>query len=318
MRQRGLISSWARLWCVVSAVTVASACGDDDADSDRNGAGGDTASGLVDGGLGPMRRPDGGASAGSSADADTYRCQPKTIDPGGAAPLGAACCGGLGTCTGAAVAQPGLPHDACSALPDLRCEPLAPLADVDAGVDSDAGVAGSPSCRVELPGTPEGGPAYEGRCVSACFAQQLAIFPRLRQTTCSTGEICAPCYDPLTGNPTGTCSRHGDSPNEPKPAGFEECGSNNAGYCIPGYSAGSQASQLVQLTCAAGQLCAPKIKAADPNACFAHCTSALGPGSCVPDFLAGMFSAALMQMDCKTSELCAPCEVFGTRLGVCD
>jgi hypothetical protein len=75
----------------------------------------------------------------------------------------------------------------------------------------------------------------------------------------------------------------------------------------------------MQLTCASGELCAPKIKAADPNACFVHCDGGdYGPGACVPDFLAGAFSALLKQGDCQTSELCAPCELPGVRLGVCD
>jgi hypothetical protein len=144
------------------------------------------------------------------------------------------------------------------------------------------------------------------------------IFSRLKQATCADGETCSPCFNPLTAASTGTCERDGDQPKEPAPDGFAECGSGGLGYCVPTYAAGAQASQLVRLTCKAGELCAPKIKAADPNACFEHCMSTTGAGACVPEFIASGFSGFLMRDSCAQGEICAPCDLFGTRLGVCD
>lgn len=325
MRQRGQRMqriAAAVLKAVLLGMCCAPACGDDDADS--GGAGQNTAGdrGGANSGQGAMTRPDGGSAGTTGTDGETYRCKATPVDPGGTRQLKASCCGGRGVCTAAASAQPGLPHDSCDSDPDLRCQPNPPIIEssLDAGADDGGTEGGSDDhCRVQLPGTPIGGPDYEGRCVASCFAQNLAIYSRLSQATCGGGEICAPCYDPLSGASTGTCARKGDKPSESKPKGFSECGENNAGYCVPSYAAGTQASQLSQLTCKTGELCAPKIKAANPNACFPHCTSdQYGPGACVPDFLAGSFSALLTQMDCGTSEYCAPCELFGTRLGVCD
>jgi hypothetical protein len=234
------------------------------------------------------------------------------VDPGGFSAVGAACCTGLGVCTEADKAHPSLPHAACSGADDLRCDPLP----VEFNLD-DAGRVDT-YCRVRLPGTPEGQADYEGRCVPTCFVQNSPIIARLSQANCATGQTCAPCYSPLDAESTGVCERDGDAPLDPKPAGFTECGTGKLGYCVPTYAAGAQASQLSQLNCATGELCAPKIKAADPNACFVHCTSVLGPGACVPDFLAGNFASLISRGACAESELCGPCEIFGTRSGICD
>jgi hypothetical protein len=268
-----------------------------------------------------MRRPTAGngSAAGSSGTippaengTSAYGCKPKTIDPGGFVGVGSACCTGLGVCTKAEDAHPSLPHASCSADDNLLCNPRP----VETNFD-DAGRIDT-YCRVLLPGTPAGGTDYEGRCVETCFVQNSPILARLSQATCTTGQTCAPCYSPLDGKSTGACERDGDAPIDPQPQGFTECGSGKLGYCVPSYAAGAQASQLSRLNCEAGELCAPKIKAADPNACFAHCTSLLGPGACVPDFLAGNFASLISRGECAESELCGPCEIFGTRSGICD
>ncbi|MET0384701.1 MAG: hypothetical protein ABW321_02020 [Polyangiales bacterium] len=316
------------LWVVL--LLVGQACGDDDDNPDPSSDGKTSADAGPDGGSRePMRRPTGGASSmegaaangGSASSPDeAYGCKPKQVDPGGRAALGFACCGGLGACTTAERGGEGYAHAECSASSELYCVPR-PAAEQASNEDAaDGGAAesaGSAACRVQLPGTPEGAPDYEGRCIAACFVQQLPIVSRLRQATCAATEVCAPCYDPLTGDSTGLCERDGDAPNDPPTPGFPECG-EGLGYCVPTYAAGTQASQLSQLTCAAGELCAPKIKAADPNACFDRCTSGLGAGACVPSFLAGGVAAALAQESCQEHELCAPCELLGTRFGVCD
>jgi hypothetical protein len=66
---------------------------------------------------------------------------------------------------------------------------------------------------------------------------------------------------------------------------------------------------LPQLTCASGEVCAPKVRVLDSQACFAHCDSMLGgPGACIAGFvIAEMNRSFLMKSDCQTGELCAPC-----------
>jgi hypothetical protein len=240
-------------------------------------------------------------------------CKPRPGDVGGAAESGVDCCDGLGACMAAqGEGGSGLPHATCKANPDLRCVPKPREA------DSDAGAEGPISCRVQLPGSPPSAASYEGRCLPSCFVSASPILSRLSQASCAMGELCAPCYNPLSGLSTGTCERPGDSPLDPPPPGFRECASG-LGYCVPMYAAGNAAGQLMQLTCAAGELCAPKIKVADPGACFEHCDSgALGPGACVPAFLAGPLSSLLSPIGCRTGELCAPCVALGARTGVCD
>jgi hypothetical protein len=252
--------------------------------------------------------------------AAAYHCVPKPGDDGGNARRGATCCGGLGRCTEPSDDTPAsLPHDACSASPDLRCVPLQPMAaaadDADAGMSNQGKYA---SCRVVLPGAPSSFPDYEGRCLPSCFVQHGDFAARLSQGTCEPGETCAPCYSPLTGDATGDCSLFGDSPVDPAPEGFSEC-SDGLGYCVPAFAAGMQASQLSQLTCQSGELCGPKAKVADPNACFEHCDAGtFGAGACVPMFLASTFAFALTTSTCSNSEVCAPCDFLGTRTGVCD
>jgi hypothetical protein len=250
-------------------------------------------------------------------DPSAYQCQPAVVDPGKSGGEGSKCCAGRGVCTaGLALSDAaGLPHDSCSAEPDLRCQPL-PAADT--GADADAGdTTGAVHCRVQFPGAPVGSADYEGRCVTSCFVQSSPIVSRLQQASCLAGEICSPCFNPLTGESTGACERDGDAASEPAPTAFAECGAG-FGYCVPMFAAGNASAQLSQLTCDAGELCAPKNKVADPNACFERCVASLGAGACVPAFLSSAFAIFLEQSSCADNEQCAPCVLFNDRTGVCD
>jgi hypothetical protein len=100
---------------------------------------------------------------------------------------------------------------------------------------------------------------------------------QLRQETCASGELCAPCYDPVNGGSTGACEINGDQPNDPDPGPFVYCQSTNAiltfgcllpppqfpppadGRCVPDYIAlaSSGGDLLCRVTCANGELCAP-------------------------------------------------------------
>ncbi len=317
-----------RGWLAAVWILGCIACGDDDASpngrsdaGERDASGPDGLSGRGGrGGQGGRSGSSGGGSGGgvagapSTIDPSAYMCEPKPGDTGGPGESGAACCSGLGTCSGVAIgANAGMPHDTCKAQPDLRCAPNPPAADEDAGTP--AGFAG---CRVMFPGAPPTAASFEGRCLPDCFVKHSPIVSRLSRGTCAEAQTCMPCYNPLNGRSTGACEQPGDSPLDPAPPGFVEC-SGGAGYCVPAFAAGSQAAQLSQLTCAAGELCGPKIKVADPDACFPRCDAGLyGSGACAPDFLAGPAAALLNGLGCNMGELCIPCVALGTRTGVCD
>lgn len=275
----------------------------------KGGAGGAGGSAAGRGGQLPRMTPSQNDSA--------YTCRPKAADDTGIGSDGSRCCAGMGICTSdvsEGVAN-GFPRDKCEE--ELRCLPN--MREIAAAEGGDAGMPMAfPACRVSFPGAPPEFPDYEGRCLPTCFATQNPIAARLQQSTCNAGELCAPCFDPLTGNSTGSCELQGDAPKDAPPTPFAECADGH-GYCVPAFAAGMQAGQLAQLTCAAGELCGPKNKVADPNACFARCDAGtFGAGACVPGFLASVGAGILPRGECEEGMVCGPCELFGMRTGVCD
>lgn len=279
-----------------------------------------------------MMRGEGGASAGraamaSAADASVevsgpYTCQAKLAahppDPGGDGAQGSACCAGLGSCQlqGAIMLdlKASLGHDACKAGAgdaDLRCAPKE--------------LKHNGVCHAQT-----GGAALEGRCLSRCL---LAGDPKallLTTTDCGAGDeqVCAACYDPVSGEATGACTlQPGDKPSEPAPTPFKSCGvymgsGDAAGVCMPKSlataSGNAVAATLPQDSCAESEVCVPKLKSVDFNACFAECeTSALvqaagsKEGGCIPPYIAATSNPEavtfLEQGSCAAGEVCAPC-----------
>jgi hypothetical protein len=164
---------------------------------------------------------------------------------------------------------------------------------------------------------------FEGRCVSNCLGGQVAAQKdRLPTAGCATNEVCAPCYDPISGQDTGACAVNGDKPNGPKQT-FTPCCDNGegtkVGVCIPPSLAGSQASLLKQDTCATDLLCAPNTKARDPSYKFPGCVG-LGTGACVPKCILDSTTAGLLsRVTCGVGEVCAPCAALGIfPTGACD
>jgi hypothetical protein len=163
----------------------------------------------------------------------------------------------------------------------------------------------------------------EGRCLSTCLGGAVAQqADRLPTAGCGQDEVCAPCFDPITGKDTSACTINGDKPAQP-PYRFPACCDNGAGtrvgVCVTPALAGSQASMLQQDTCASGRLCAPIKKAEDPNYKFKRCTG-LGAGACVPSCILPAAEAGLLsRVNCATGEVCAPCAAFGlSSTGACD
>jgi hypothetical protein len=310
------------------------ACGGDDADADDSAkadaastsqagnAGKGGSGGKGGGGANPAGR--GGELPRVTADQNdsAYTCRPIAEDNSGIGADGSRCGAGMGRCTSdvsEGIAN-GFPRDTCGE--ELRCLPNMREVAAAAPADNDDTDAGTPLafavCRVTFPGAPPEFPDYEGRCLPTFFAKENPLAARLQQSTCAPGELCAPCFDPLTGDSAGSCELQGDEPKQPPPTAFAEC-AEGLGYCVPAFAAGMQAGQLAQLTCEAGELCGPKNKVADPNSCFTRCNAGqFGAGACVPTFLASIGAGILPQGECDKGMVCGPCELLGTRTGVCD
>jgi hypothetical protein len=115
------------------------------------------------------------------------------------------CCGGLGLCT----ADGFVPAEVAARLGQadcqtdtLLCAPLAWLLDP---------TNGPPRCRAA--------DGAEGRCLLTCLPEVAPRAAQLSQGACSAGHVCAPCYDPATGEDTRACRFEPDpGPSEPPPA----------------------------------------------------------------------------------------------------
>lgn len=277
---------------------------------------------------------------GESTGACTQGCDPGPGAGGGCGDGGApdaqvmppaGCCGDLGVCLDAALVPEAnraqLGTDTCAApklcVPTTLTDPSAkPVA-----------------CRAVF------GLDAEGRCLPACLPDIAAQADSLEQATCDDGYLCAPCYDPRTGEDTEACRINGDAPSEP-PKTFAPCCSS-AGLCIPPETATeADRMSLSQEDCAAGLLCAPAGAVADPTGfAFASCTTApntidlfgftvdIGskPGACVNKCFIPDDDEFLLQIQSLLgssdpdnpctgdNEICAPCEnpLDGTDTGAC-
>ena len=169
----------------------------------------------------------------------------------------------------------------------------------------------------------------EGRCLSVCIPQvadQAALLP---QDTCPDHQVCAPCYDPITGEDTGGCSLSCDpGPVEP-PVTLPGC-CDGVGTCVPrGLVPPDQVDALPQDTCpmdANDYVCTPTVFITDPMFTPPSCiTDAIigggQPGACLPSCLITGFEGFLTtQSSCADNEKCAPCNnpLTGAPTGACE
>jgi hypothetical protein len=147
--------------------------------------------------------------------------------------------------------------------------------------------------------------------------------------------LCAPCFDPRTGNATGACSISADTPKE-DPYIFPKCCGEDAGAtlgtCVPQTAVSEAlASFLTQETCPeATMLCAPNVKVANIDAKFPSCTTTMfcdsdgggcWPGACIPACILPEELRMLPRTTCAEGEICAPCNnplQDGASTGACD
>ena len=171
----------------------------------------------------------------------------------------------------------------------------------------------------------EGPGGAEARCLAACLPDIAAQAGRLERGSCAQGELCTPCYDPLSGESTGACEIEGDEPEE-DPYTFPGCCDDGAGMdlgtCVPSSLVpADQASLLGQESCAQGLVCAPTPLVTETYA-PEPCESIAGAeGRCLPACLPSVAEQAdrLPRADCEQGELCAPCfdPITGDNTGAC-
>lgn len=255
--------------------------------------------------------------------ADTTACTQNGDKPTQAPKTFPTCCGNLGVCVPSSLVPPNqtseLGPDTCTGTGVL----CAPKNLTDPTVKP-------PTCTA--PGN------VEGRCLPACLPPVQAEAANLRQETCATGELCAPCYNPLDGTDTGACRINGDAPTKPKVVFAGCCAYNGTdrGTCVPPeLLSASQASSLPQDTCASGFLCAPNLKVQNQSAKFPSCmlpaaSLACTPpilnlgcqGGCVPDCIVPSSEKPFLSQgtSCQAGDLCAPCTdpTTGKSTGACD
>jgi hypothetical protein len=164
----------------------------------------------------------------------------------------------------------------------------------------------------------------EGRCQSICLPAIAAQAEMLSQVTCANRELCAPCYDPISGDDTHACNAAPcDTPKEEKYV-FDYC-FNDLGRCVPPELVDeADRKQLGQRTCDEGLLCAPNEFVENPDYMLPACDIDGEKAACVPEAVTAIniIRSTLRQRDCPENHLCTPCElnIFTLHIstGACD
>jgi hypothetical protein len=249
--------------------------------------------------------------------APEQRCVP-CFDPRSGAPTGACsfgsdpgpraqavvfanCCSGSGRC----VPQGSIPSDQRSMLGVDSCTVQGNLCVPEPFVTSPDAIPAR--CTVEAL-------AVEGRCLPACLPAVARQANRLASGVCKAGELCTPCFDPVSGEPSGACSLRGDPGPIGRPRPLAQC-CGGVGRCVPASLLRTEGMQLVREACtSADDVCAPAALVANPGAMLPRCTSLVGgPGGCVPScLLDGLASIVLSQDVCAYEERCVPCPQLGS------
>ena len=152
----------------------------------------------------------------------------------------------------------------------------------------------------------------EGRCLWECLPAVAERVAQLSRDGCDGGQLCVPCYDPLTGQPSGACAVNGDAPKAaPQLAPYccEERGRCIPESLIPASSVaqfGNEGCEKTSTRCVApATLLDPEPSAA--RSCHDPRTSAAG--RCLPACLPEVSkrAASLVRAECDSAELCVPC-----------
>ncbi len=164
-----------------------------------------------------------------------------------------------------------------------------------------------PKSCAPLPGFPDA----EGRCLSSCLKSVADKAADLVKDACEAGELCVPCFDPVTGASTGACSSSAcDAPAKPAFV-FEKCcpylGQGQA-TCLPTSKVPvAQQAGLQKATCQVDFLCVPDEYIPVTGVPIATCTTP-GGGACVSKCVPNL-PAYLGSGDCPDkNHICVPCQ----------
>jgi hypothetical protein len=153
----------------------------------------------------------------------------------------------------------------------------------------------------------------EGRCLSKCIPSVQAQAAQLPQSTCATGDVCVPCYDPVSGKSSGACNLSCDPGPQKPPTTLPKC-CGDKGVCVPSSSVPqAQRSQLAVDGCPADSnnyLCAPNELTMSGGFTPPTCASLdNGEGRCLSTCLPSVAAQAstLPQSTCAAAYRCVPC-----------
>jgi hypothetical protein len=153
----------------------------------------------------------------------------------------------------------------------------------------------------------------EGRCLSECLGSVAAQASQLKQTTCSSGFLCTPCYDPFSGEATGACALSMcDAPVLPAYT-FDTCCDDNTGKpggtCVPGDLVPStQSSSLSKCTGKdTAAYCVPDEYLPGSTTPIVQCGTANNPAVCLSNCVSGAGLLGGQNAACPSNHVCANC-----------
>jgi len=146
----------------------------------------------------------------------------------------------------------------------------------------------------------------EGRCQSLCVPDVAKQKDILTRDVCEADELCAPCFDPRTGEDTGACSGGCDMPVR-APYLFDTC-CNAQATCVPP-GAVPEAKRGTFATCeGTANLCLPNEYLPNPEYELA-CTDDQGnPGACISTCVPNVELAGKADPECPQGAVCVPCK----------
>jgi hypothetical protein len=163
----------------------------------------------------------------------------------------------------------------------------------------------------------------EGRCINENIPSVAAQKNMLPRTGCDAGEVCAPCYNPADGKPTGACATAKcDAPKQPAVTFKACCVDKNTpagrGKCVPKSSVPSNLQKNLgddDGTCTKDvDVCVPAEFVTQPGYKGSPCQgSSFITGSytgvCLSDCLEfGFFqSLGISKGSCSSGNKCVPC-----------
>jgi hypothetical protein len=287
------------------------------------------AAALADPTTGPAL--EAGAEACALANEVCVPCvNPLTGENTGACELGPVVCsgGGLGTCDNPVEIVDPATFPACEV--GGRCVDKAIVA-----AQSPASVDRLPPCTETANGVcvPEDAVRYggnykptscetvglEGRCLPEFVIpeeQKDKLDSLPNDPICEDSELCAPCYDPLTGEDTGACSSTACDAPAGGQSTFASC-VQNRGKCIPDTviaAQGKDTDNLAQRDCPAESYCVPNRLVAQPPV-YQLCNG--NKGTCLDVTVLDVpLSGTFSQSTCPAVERCVPCQgPFGGATG---